>query len=179
MTIYLPDARSPLHPVALSEGAASLLPDQVRQALVWRVRIAADGDVTDVDVRRARVRSRGAYSYEQVQGALDAGTADEVFGRLRSAGRAREALQARRGGLDLRLPEQTVVVADGRYELVYRAPFRWRAGTPRCRSSSVSAPPGSCSTPVSVSCGRCRRRVRRPSTSCGGTPGPSGWPGRR
>jgi exoribonuclease R len=39
VTIYLPDAKSPLHPPALSEGAASLLPGQVRRALVWRVRI--------------------------------------------------------------------------------------------------------------------------------------------
>jgi len=123
VTIYLPDAKSPLHPPSLSEGAASLLADQVRRALVWRVRIDRDGEVTDVDVRRAVVRSRGAYSYDQVQAALDAGTADDVFGLLRDAGRAREALQARRGGLDLRLPEQNVVVVDGRYQLEYRAPL--------------------------------------------------------
>jgi exoribonuclease R len=123
VTIYLPDSKSPLHPLSLSEGAASLLPDQVRRALVWRVRIDEDGEVGDVDVRRASVRSRGAHSYEQVQTALDGGTADEVFGLLRHAGQAREALQARRGGLDLRLPEQTVVAVDGTYELAYRAPL--------------------------------------------------------
>lgn len=123
VTLYLPDAKSPLHPVALSEGAASLLPGQARPALVWRVRIAPSGEVLDVDVRRAQVRSRGAYTYEQVQAALDAGTADAVFELLAGAGRAREALQARRGGLDLRLPEQTVAAASGKYELAYRAPL--------------------------------------------------------
>ena len=123
LTIYLPDAKSPLHPPSLSEGAASLLADQVRRALVWRVRVDHDGEVVDLDVRRAAIRSRGAYSYDQVQAALDAGTADDVFGLLRDAGRAREALQARRGGLDLRLPEQNVVVVDGRYQLEYRAPL--------------------------------------------------------
>jgi len=123
VTIYLPDSKSPLHPLSLSEAAASLLPDQVRRALVWRVRIDTRGEVVDVDVRRASVRSRGAYTYDQVQAALDAGTADEVFGLLRSAGLAREALQAGRGGLDLRLPEQTVLGAGGKYELVYRAPL--------------------------------------------------------
>jgi exoribonuclease R len=122
VTIYLPDARSPLHPVALSEGAASLLPGEVRQALLWRIRLDGSGAVTDVDVRRARVRSRTAYSYQQVQAALDAGAAEPVFGRLRAVGEAREALQAQRGGLDLRLPEQTVVATDGRYDLTYRAP---------------------------------------------------------
>lgn len=130
VTLYLPDAKSPLHPPSLSEGAASLLPGELRPALVWRVRIAESGEVLDVDVRRARVRSCGAYSYQQVEAALDAGVAEEVFGLLRDAGRAREALQARRGGLDLRLPDQTVVAAAGRYELVYRPPLEvegWNA----------------------------------------------------
>ena len=95
----------------------------MRRALVWRVRIGTDGEVGEVEVRRASVRSRGAYSYELVQSALDAGTADEVFGLLRSAGQAREALQVQRGGLDLRLPEQTVVAESGTYELTYRAPL--------------------------------------------------------
>ena len=123
VTIYLPDAKSPLHPPSLSEGAASLLAGEVRQALVWRVRIDGAGEVVDADVRRARVRSRGAYSYQQVQAALEVGTAEQVFELLRDAGRAREALQAGRGGLDLRLPDQTVVTAAGRYELVYRPPL--------------------------------------------------------
>src|SRR5437868_4762854 len=35
-TLYAPDRRVPLHPPVLSEGAASLLPDQVRPAFVWR-----------------------------------------------------------------------------------------------------------------------------------------------
>lgn len=130
VTLYLPDASSPLHPRILSEGAASLLPDQVRQALVWRVRLMADGEVRGVDVRRARVRSRAAHSYADVQAALDAGAAEDVFGLLRDAGRARQQLQADRGGLDLRLPEQEVVRADGGYQLVYRAPLpveEWNA----------------------------------------------------
>ena len=34
-TLYAPDRRTPLHPPVLSEGAASLLPDEVRPALLW------------------------------------------------------------------------------------------------------------------------------------------------
>jgi exoribonuclease R len=79
--------------------------------------------VIDIDLRRAVVRSRAAFSYDSVQAALDAGTAEEVFGLLRDAGTARQGLQARRGGLDLRLPEQDVVVVEGRYQLEYRAPL--------------------------------------------------------
>jgi exoribonuclease R len=121
VTIYLPDAKSPLHPTALSEAAASLLPGEVRQALVWRIGLDKSGGVTDRSVRRARVRSRAALSYQQVQAALDAGTGDDLYELLRAVGEAREAVQAARGGLDLRLPDQTVVAAAGTYELVYRA----------------------------------------------------------
>ncbi len=46
-TIYAPDRRTPLHPPVLGEGAASLLPDQVRPAFVWDLRLGADGVVSD------------------------------------------------------------------------------------------------------------------------------------
>ena len=45
-TVYCPDERVQLHPSELSEGAASLLPDQVRPAFVWDLRLAADGERT-------------------------------------------------------------------------------------------------------------------------------------
>ena len=57
LTIYAPDGRVPLHPPVLSEAAASLLPDQVRPAYVWDLRLAADGTVTSAGVARAMVRS--------------------------------------------------------------------------------------------------------------------------
>jgi exoribonuclease R len=123
VTVYLPDARAPLHPTVLSEGAASLLPGEDRPALVWRIVTDGDGEVTDVGFRRALVRSREALSYEDVQAAVDRGTAEEPISRLRDFGIARERRQQLRGGLDLRLPSQDVRIgSDGRYELEYRAP---------------------------------------------------------
>ena len=59
-TLYFPDARVPLHPTVLSENAASLLPDQVRPAVLWRIDLNDATEITAVDVRRARVRSRGS-----------------------------------------------------------------------------------------------------------------------
>jgi exoribonuclease R len=123
VTIYFPDKKAPLHPPSLSEGAASLLPGEERQAVVWRIRIDGGGEAGNIAVRRARVRSRRAYSYDEVQAALDAGTADPEFLLLRDAGRAREQLNERRGGLDLRLPDQSVVKTGGNYQLTYRAPL--------------------------------------------------------
>ncbi len=50
-TLYAPDRRTPLHPPELSEGAASLLPDQVRPALLWTIAVDSSGEGTEVDVR--------------------------------------------------------------------------------------------------------------------------------
>jgi len=124
VTIYLPDAKAPLHPFVLSEGAASLLPGEDRQAVVWRIAVDEAGEATDFTVRRAVVCSRAAFAYEQVQAALDADHPDALRA-VRGLGLAREQRQATRGGLDLRLPDQAVVkstTARG-YQLVYRAPL--------------------------------------------------------
>ena len=51
--------RSRCIPTSLSEGAASLLPDQVRPALLWTIHVDDTGEGTDVHVERARVRLDG------------------------------------------------------------------------------------------------------------------------
>lgn len=55
-TLYAADAKIPLHPKVLSEDAASLLPDQVRPALLWTHKLDATGEGTDTVVERALVR---------------------------------------------------------------------------------------------------------------------------
>lgn len=119
-TLYGAGSRIPLHPPALSEGAASLLPDQVRPALLWTVDLAADGETTGVRVERARVRSRERWSYDAAQRALDDGSAGEVLRLVREVGERREAIERARGGVSLPLPEQEVAVADGGLHLEFR-----------------------------------------------------------
>ncbi|OEJ31806.1 RNB domain-containing ribonuclease [Streptomyces subrutilus] len=121
-TLYFPDGRVPLHPSVLSEGAASLLPDQTRPALLWRLDLDAEGRVETTDVRRALVRSRARLDYEGLQKAVDTGTAEEPVALLQDIGRLREALEVERGGISLNVPEQEVVAHDGSYTLAYRAP---------------------------------------------------------
>ena len=123
VTIYLPDRRSPLHPPALSEGAASLLPGEDRQALVWTIELDRSGGTTDVRVERAQVRSRRRFTYDEVQQLLDGGSAEEPLVLLREVGLLREAAEVARGGVSLPLPDQQVVEVDGRYHLTYRAPL--------------------------------------------------------
>ena len=55
-TLYGADSKVPLHPKVISEDAGSLLPDQVRPALLWTIKVDDTGEGTDVTVQRARVR---------------------------------------------------------------------------------------------------------------------------
>jgi exoribonuclease R len=63
-TTYLPDGKASLYPKALSEGAASLLPDGPRPAVVFTTRVAPDGAVLLESVERAVIRSRAKLAYE-------------------------------------------------------------------------------------------------------------------
>ncbi|WP_190136362.1 RNB domain-containing ribonuclease [Streptomyces longispororuber] len=124
-TLYFPDEKVPLHPAAISEGAASLLPGRTRPALLWTVDLDADGRTESADVRRALVRSRAKLDYDGVQRAVDTGTAEEPLALLAEVGRLRERLEAERGGISLDVPEQEIVRSPdgGAYELAYRAPL--------------------------------------------------------
>lgn len=120
-TVYCPDLRVQLHPTELSEGAASLLPDQVRPAFVWDIALAADATTTDVRVYRAMVRSVRRYDYVEVQAAVDDGSADECLMLLREIGEKRVLLERERGGASLPMPEQEVSEDDdGGFEVSFR-----------------------------------------------------------
>ena len=120
-TYYGADSKVPLHPTVLSEGAASLLPDQVRPALLWTIQVDDVGEGIDVQVERALVKSRAKLSYEGVQAEIDAGTASELVGLLKEVGELRLAREAARGGVSLPLPEQELVeTGEGHWELEFR-----------------------------------------------------------
>ena len=120
-TLYGADSKVPLHPTVLSEGAASLLPDEVRPALLWTIKVDETGEGIDVEVERALVRSRAKLSYEAVQADLDAGRASELVGLLKEVGELRLAREAARGGVSLPLPEQELVEdGDGHWRLEFR-----------------------------------------------------------
>ena len=89
VTVYLPDRRTPLYPPSLSEGAASLLPDVDRPAVIFVVRVDQHGGVSLDGAERAVVRSRVKLAYESVQAGGP-------------ASRLRRAVDADRGGRDRR-----------------------------------------------------------------------------
>jgi exoribonuclease R len=123
-TLYFPDRRIPLHPPVLSEDAASLLPDRVRPAVLWRIGLDADGEVTEFDVRRARVRSRAQLDYAGLQRQLAAGTAPDAVALLEAVGTRRLRLARGRHAINLDIPEQVVEPDDaGGWTVTLRAPL--------------------------------------------------------
>ena len=125
-TCYGPDGSVPLHPRVLSEGAASLLPDQVRPAALWTIDLDADGQIAAARVEPALVKSRAKLSYDEAQAVLDGGPdphgAVTVLRALREVGRRRQARERDRGGVSLDVPEQEVSRdEDGTWRLTFRA----------------------------------------------------------
>ncbi|GAA4678455.1 RNB domain-containing ribonuclease [Gordonia humi] len=108
-TMYFPDGSVPLHPRDLSEGIGSLLPDQVRPAVLWTVHVDAAGEVTDVDLERATVRSRERFDYAGVMADHEAGRLHPSIAALPTFGQTRLDWSLRRGAVQLDLPDQEIV----------------------------------------------------------------------
>lgn len=113
MSQYLPDSKVPLYPARLSEGAASLLPDGERPAIIFTVRVDPAGEGKLDGVERARIRSRAKLAYETVRDEeLPAGF-DELTMRV-------EAAELARGAARVEPPEQEVTQENGHYRLRLR-----------------------------------------------------------
>ena len=105
----------------LSEGAASLLPGELRAAALWTIDLDADGEPVRVDLRRARVRSRAQLDYPSVQAQADAGTLPEPLALLPAIGALLQRRAAERGAIELGTPDQEVeATPDGGWTLVLR-----------------------------------------------------------
>lgn len=111
-TYYLPDGSLPLHPRVLSEDAASLLPDRVRPAVLWRIELDDRAEPLTVAVSRALIRSVARFDYAGVQADSDAGVLHPSIAALPEFGKLRLASAVDRGAIELKLPEQAVV-SDG------------------------------------------------------------------
>ena len=121
-TVYCPDERISLYPPAIGEGAASLLPDQERPALVYVIELDGHGRQTAARVDRAIVRSHRRLAYGEAEVPL-----------LEQIGTLRLALARERGSITLNAPAQTVVPdptqnCGYRIELEHRTPDEdWNA----------------------------------------------------
>jgi exoribonuclease R len=122
-TLYLPDGRASLYPPAVGEGAASLLPDGPRPAVVFHVRLSPEGIATLDGAERAIIRSRAKLAYDTV-------TAEQVPDDFAEFARRVEVAEVARGASLVDPPEQVVERNDHGYRLVFR---------PRLRSEAQNA----------------------------------------
>lgn len=112
-TLYLPDGKAGLYPPVLAEGAASLLPDGPRPAVVFHVRLSPAGLPTLEGAERAIVHSRAKLAYDSVKPSELPDEFDEFARRVMAAADAR-------GAGALSPPEQAVERRDGGYRLEFR-----------------------------------------------------------
>ena len=113
-TTYLPDGKAGLYPPVLAEGAASLLPDGPRAAVIFTTRVAPDGAVKLQGVERALIRSRAKLAYENVRDEDLPADFIELARRIADA-------EDRRGAARVDPPEQEVEHnGDGKFTLRFR-----------------------------------------------------------
>lgn len=118
MTIYLPGNKVRLYPPALSEGAASLLPDGPRPAVVFTVRVDPDGQTMIDGIERTVIRSRAKLAYVSVTDGALPSAAVELARRIETAERER-------GAARVDPPEQELeILSNGRVALQFRPPRR-------------------------------------------------------
>ncbi|MDO9501877.1 ribonuclease R [Falsiroseomonas sp.] len=127
-SVYFPDRVVPMLPEALSNGWCSLRPDEPRGCLFVEMRVDRTGRKTAHRFGRGIMRSAARLTYEQVQAAKDGGTLPEgvpadLLGHLYGAFEALLADRARRGTLELDVPERRVLLdAEGKVEAVVPRP---------------------------------------------------------
>ncbi|GBQ31492.1 ribonuclease R [Gluconacetobacter azotocaptans] len=116
-SVYFPDRVVPMLPEALSNGWCSLRPGEDRGCLFAEIHIDASGTKTRHRFGRGIMRSAARLTYDQAQQADEAdpgesenGSAlpDGLITTLFAAWRALSTARARRGTLDLDLPERLV-----------------------------------------------------------------------
>lgn len=111
-SVYFPDRVVPMLPEALSNGWCSLRPGEDRGCLFAELHIDAHGAKTRHRFGRGIMRSAARLTYDEAQAAIDGvqetGLPDGLIGTLFAAFRALAAARARRGTLDLDVPERAV-----------------------------------------------------------------------
>src|SRR5699024_1820909 len=100
----------------------SPLPDQTTPSPVSELELDAAGEGVDIDRERAPLRSGSKLAYAHMQAEVARGTGHPMMLLLQEIGALRTALESRRGGASLNVPEQEVVADDGQVRLQWRRP---------------------------------------------------------
>lgn len=115
-SVYLVDRVVPMLPEKLSNDVCSLRPDETRRTMTVDMMLDKAGNVVNVDVYPALIKSCARLTYDQAQECIDgssAAVADEVSQRvitLSELAKKRMALRERAGGLDFDTVEAKVAL---------------------------------------------------------------------
>ena len=116
---YFPDRVVAMLPERLSNDLCCLRPEEDRPVMVAEMRFGAGGDKLEHSFHRAMIRSRARLTYDQVQEVRDGASKSDLamaardrIGPLYGAWEALMRARARRGPLDLDLPELRVRLDD-------------------------------------------------------------------
>jgi exoribonuclease-2 len=114
LTYYMPDLRLPMLPPAISEEAASLLPEAVRPALSFLLEVDEAGGLAGFEILRSIVRSSARIDYLSADRAIDSGegTLAGLLRELAALGRLRLAARVGAGAISIRAPEAEVHVEE-------------------------------------------------------------------
>ena len=113
-TQYLPDGKAGLYPPVLAEGAASLLPDGPRPAVVFHVRVDTEGQSKLDGVERSLIHSRAKLAYETVQPAQLPAAFGELARRIAHAEDVRGAARIEP------LEQEVHALEHGGYDISFR-----------------------------------------------------------
>lgn len=128
-SVYFPDRVVPMLPESLSNDLCSLRPNEPRACMAAIMRINKDGDLLHTQIVRGLMKSHARLTYNQVQqvfdGQPDNDTAPFIDSVLMPLYKAYEILlqaRARRGTVDLDLPERRVYLVDGEVQDIISKP---------------------------------------------------------
>ena len=114
-SVYLVDRVIPMLPEALSDDVCSLKPDAVRRTMTVDMLLDEAGDVIEVDVYPALIRSNARLTYEQAQKMIEHKDETELGSRIRhlsELAQKRMRMRERAGGLDFDTAEAKVRLDD-------------------------------------------------------------------
>ena len=117
-SVYFPDRVVPMLPEALSNGWCSIKPGEDRPCMAVHIRIDAQGNTRSHRFTRALMRSAARQTYRGVQSAIEGDRSVPLHGEIEALSGAFGALsqaRAKRGTLELEIPERRIVLGeDGR-----------------------------------------------------------------
>ncbi len=112
-SVYLPNMTVPMLPEKLSNDLCSLMPNNLRPAIVCFLSIDKEGRTTSYDFARAVIRSAARLTYNQVQKAIDGEKSaflNKVITPIYAAYQALKKERGRRGALNLETAELKIKV---------------------------------------------------------------------